>query len=99
MIGYEDEPIVMIEIDCVLPFTIIRQLMSSIRRRVWNCGQRRSVRQHGKPHHDCSSPALSVLPLEEAPGVKGLFELSGFEGDYHRYAEGNDLGEGMSRRV
>ena len=98
VIWRKDEPLAIIEIDRVLPFTITCKLMSPVGWRMGNGCKCRRVRKNGEPHHDCSSPALSVRPLKEAPGIKCLFELSGFEGDYHRYAEGNDLGEGVSRR-
>ena len=82
VIWRKNQPRAIIEINRVLPFTITCKLMSSFGGCVRNGGECRRVRKNGEPHHDCPSPArFRTSSQGGSRSLKGLFELSGFEGD------------------
>ena len=98
VIGCKDEPVGMYEIHRVLHFSPALQLVESFGAAHGYVGECPRILKKQEPHHDSSSLPVAVLFLKGGFRVEMACELFAFEGDYHRYAEGNDFGEGMSRR-
>lgn len=97
VIGRKDEPIGMNEIHRVLHLALALKQVASFRAARRYISERSCVLKNCKPHHYGSSLPFAMLYLKGSLGIEKPFEPFIFEVDHHRYAEGNDLGERVSR--